>query len=155
MTALCSVHIRSVHIWLIFWTECMKSLTFNRKCVQLVKCEPEDTKLNVTATFGVSVWTVTRTVAKRLSKTRAATCDVTREEAFTVPQHRRIFFGRRQQLITHCKKTTSQELPAIAQEALVRLRRENIHTWTDPWRTDVKNAARGAGSMLIVEDNIR
>ena len=73
-------------------------------------------KLNVTATFGVCLWTV----AKRSSETRAVTCDVTREDAFTAPQNRRIFFARRQQLIKSCDQ--------------------------DNFTGTVCNSARGAGS---------
>ena len=73
-------------------------------------------KLNVTATFGVCPWTV----AKRSSETRAVTCDVTREDAFTAPQNRRIFFARRQQLIKSCDQ--------------------------DNFTGTVCNSARGAGS---------
>ena len=70
-------------------------------------------KRNVTATFDVSVWTVTRTVTKRLSKTRAATCDVTREDAFTVPQWRRIFFGRRQHQIWYGFEARAVTFPTM------------------------------------------
>ena len=84
-TALCSVHIRSVHM-ANFPNGVHEGANFNRKCVQLVKCESKVTNVTSQQHSVLGVWTVTRTVAKRSSKTRAATCDVTVEDAFTVLQ---------------------------------------------------------------------